>query len=274
MSKGFLALQSRYVIEGELKPEGAIHVGSGLAGPETDALVTRDALGTYIPGSSLRGAMRSRLERILQAVEGNGCVLFEEGSHKTCLTAHPKEAKKLSEEELAKKVLEDADGLCDICRLFGSPFLASKLKVSDSRPTQKPYCQVRDGVGIDRDTETAREKIKFNYEVIEPGSAFAFRVEVENAGPKDFALLGILLTEMKECGIDVGGRKARGLGRCKLGEKVRVFYFDKGRQYGFAEFVKRGKLNDDMSNETFWSLVGKEAQKYLEGNSHAAKTAE
>ncbi|MBM3749104.1 MAG: hypothetical protein FJW34_25345, partial [Acidobacteria bacterium] len=74
---GFLALENRYIVEGTLAAEAALHVGGGVS-EKTEAACFRDAAGLVIPGSSLRGVMRSTLERILQALPGKkGCVLFE-----------------------------------------------------------------------------------------------------------------------------------------------------------------------------------------------------
>lgn len=48
--------------------------------------------------------------------------------------------------------------LCDTCKLFGAPSFAAKIRVGDL-PIREPWVEmteIRDGVGIDRDTETAR----------------------------------------------------------------------------------------------------------------------
>ena len=224
---GFLKLQNRYVVKGGLIPETGLHVGSGQSGDLTDAPVFRGAKGPLVPGSSLRGVLRSNLEKILQTVGGNrGCVLFttsDDSTHKTCFTVndglHKDFQKKIEalerverERKLHEKLLDD--GLCDICRLFGSPLLASKLNIGDLHPV-KPKTITRDGVGIDRDTETAREHVKFDFEVLYCDK-LEFRLEIENADANDLALLGILLREMKSPGIDLGGKKSRGLGRCRL----------------------------------------------------------
>ncbi len=247
---GFLGLQNRYVIEGRLKALAPLHVG-GEATDRTDAGVFRDADGVVLPGSSVRGVLRSGLERLLQAVGGErGCVLFAEKSHRTCFTVNRdgfeafkrglKGSPSEQEEMLARKLFEE-DGLCDICRLFGSPLNAGRLRVADCRPLggTDPRTNVRDGVAIDRDTESAREKLKFDYEVVEAGAEFGFRLQVDNATETDFALLAMLLRELVTEGMDFGGMKARGLGRCRLAPDYAVRFFDRGN---FERFLRTGQL--------------------------------
>src|SRR5258708_7588915 len=154
---GFLALKNRYVIDGELHPEGAMHIGSGLGDADTDATFLSDSLGPLIPGSSLRGVLRSGIERIIQAIDPDrGCVLFAEKSHPRCFTVnrllqqdfekqYPRAADR--EAALSMKIIE-GDGLCDICKLFGSQVLASRLRISDCRPISQARLVKRDGVGI------------------------------------------------------------------------------------------------------------------------------
>jgi CRISPR-associated protein Csm3 len=212
---GFASLQSRYVIAGTLATEAAMHVGSGIEGINTDSAWMRDSQGIFIPGSSLRGVLRSVLERMVQAVcPERGCVLFVEDSNLRCATASKAREQKLAEMSEADRLREihDNNALCDICLLFGSPLLASRLRISDARPEKQVEPQPRHGVGIDRDTETAQPKIKFDFEALEQGPRFSFHMEVENARTADFALLGILLAEMQTAGIWVGGKKSRGLG--------------------------------------------------------------
>ena len=250
---GFLKLENRYVITCTLEP-ATLHIGSGMADARTDAPFLRDHNGhPLIPGSSLRGVLRSRLEKILQAVGGNrGCVLFAgsaDQTHPKCFTVNENLLDEFKErhkskpaaerERLLERKLLEGDGLCDICRLFGSPLLASKLRIADALP-EEPKTQIRDGVGIDRDTETAREHIKYDFEALDAKS-FTFRAEVENATDKDLALIAILFQEMRNPGIEVGGKKSRGLGRCVLKGELTVHGFEDRR--ALMRFLVSGHLD-------------------------------
>jgi len=278
-SPAWLALSNRYLIEGELIAEGSLHVGSGFTGEVegagTDSALLRDHRGLLIPGSSLRGAMRGMVERILQTLDRRGCVLFAKGSHDTCLSARDakeqREKEALAEEELVDFLLGKQNGLCDICKLFGSPWLASKLRVSDCRPLGDTHTRIRHGVGIDRDTRTARDQIKYDFEVLEPGPPDAenalrlsFAIEVHNANEQDLAILGILLKQMQQQGIIVGGKGSRGLGlvKLKLGDVVR--YFDEAPEssYRLKAFLQEGKLGE-LPAKRFGELLDGAVLKYL-----------
>jgi CRISPR-associated protein Csm3 len=275
VSLGFAALHNRYVIDGTLATEAAMHVGSGDEGVNTDSAWMRDSQGIFIPGSSLRGVLRSVLERIVQAVcPERGCVLFIADSNPTCATASRTREQKLSDMPEADrfKEIEDNGALCDICLLFGSPLLASRLRISDARPEKTVEPQPRHGVGIDRDTETAHAKIKFDFEALERGPRFSFRMEIENARAADFALLGILLAEMQTAGIWVGGKKSRGLGHCRLAD-YKVSYFDGDGAFKLADYLMRRRL-EDMPRKAFEDRLQSKISNYLEENRHVPATGQ
>ena len=273
--EGFLALKNRYILEGELVSEAPLHIGGAAPSPQTDAPFLRDAAGAYIPGSSVRGVLRSTLERILQSLDGaRGCVLFAEGTHPSCLTdeknlkAFNEELRGTdaeNEEALQRKVL--GDGQCDICKLFGSPLMASKLRIADCRLNPPGEFTIRDGVGIDRDTEAAREKIKFDFEALDNGAVFSFCLQLENAEHRDFALLAILLSEMTQRGIEVGGKKSRGFGRVRLKLKESVSFFD-----NLATFLTTGLQT--MRADEFQRQIGGHLANYLQEGNHAAPGCE
>lgn len=215
---GHHTLQNRYCFTGMLTLDTPLRVSSGRASDETDAPLMRDrAHIPYIPGSSLRGAIRSELERILAAVGDvagvSGCVLFTDDE----CNAKAREFQKQdpSEEKLATFAETE---LCDLCRLLGCTVYASRLTIEDAYPGSQivSYCRVRDGVGIDRDTGAAREGVKFDYEVLEKGPEFSFSMRAENVTPpKDKTLINLILGVLKQ-GLYVGGKRAAGLGKVKL----------------------------------------------------------
>lgn len=223
---GHHALVNRYCFAGRLELLSPLRLSSGRASDVTDAPLMRDRAGQiYIPGSSLRGALRSELERVLAGLgQASGlwsCVLFSEDRREdACITVS-----RTKQEELLKVKEDEAlaylgENLCHLCRLFGSPVYASRLTIEDAYLGNPPRTNVRDGVGIDRDTGAARESVKFNYEVLErsEGAAFDFRLRVENLGrdgPHDPTLLRLAFALLEE-GLYVGGKRAAGLGRIRL----------------------------------------------------------
>jgi CRISPR-associated RAMP protein (TIGR02581 family) len=187
----------------------------------------------FIPGSSLKGAMRSTVERIGQVLGRTGkftsCLLFEENSQIQCITSNESLKSQYegmreqgeSEEKLVEFLLGDGTSahtphLCDTCKVFGSPYYASKVRITDAHLVDGHDPVVRDGVGIDRDTETAAENIKFDFEVVPPGAKFRFEMVLEDPDGKDLGLVCLALREMELEGIRLGGIKSRGLGKVQL----------------------------------------------------------
>jgi CRISPR-associated protein Csm3 len=108
--------------------------------------------------------------------------------------------------------------LCDTCKLFGSTSFAAKVRISDQRVCEPwvELMEIRDGVGIDRDTETARPKVKFDLEVVPAQTEFQFCFDAENLTVRDLGLLCIGIQEFRMGLVPLGGRSTRGLGACQL----------------------------------------------------------
>lgn len=215
---GHHTLQNRYCFSGTLTLDTPLRLSSGRASDDTDAPLMRDrAHIPYLPGTSLRGAIRSEVEHILAAVGSaagvKGCILF---TNDDCSAKARRafENQDPSEEKLARFAENE---LCDLCRLLGCTIYASRLAIEDAYPGSPAasYCRVRDGVGIDRDTGTAREGVKFDYEVLEKGPEFSFSMRAENVTSKDKTLINLMLGVLKQ-GLYVGGKRAAGLGKVKL----------------------------------------------------------
>jgi CRISPR/Cas system CSM-associated protein Csm3 (group 7 of RAMP superfamily) len=76
--------------------------------------------------------------------------------------------------------------------------------------------QERDGVAIDRDTETASEGKLYDYQVVPGGTDFDFKAVVENAEDWELGLLMIGLNQFETEKIPLGGGRSRGLGVVRL----------------------------------------------------------
>lgn len=238
---GHHQLHNRYTFDGMLELVTPLRISSGYASDTTDAPFMRSFDGTpYIPGSSLRGAIRSEVERILVAVgkdtaEIRSCTLFEKDSCdekiRNCLDEAKKNEKPPIDDKLIKQLAEKH--LCDVCKLFGSTVYASRLIIEDAVPktsgieAAKSRLRIRDGVGIDRDTGSAVDGAKFDYEVIDPGAdcpLFCFRMVAENVTDPDRKLIDLILNLLKQ-GLYVGGKRTGGLGQVKLREDYDVTGF-------------------------------------------------
>jgi CRISPR/Cas system CSM-associated protein Csm3 (group 7 of RAMP superfamily) len=122
-------------------------------------------------------------------------------------------------------------GLCDVCKTFGSTVFGGKVQVDDLSLIKEldllgaELVEVRDGVGIDRDSSTAVPQIKFDYEVVPSVAAFRFCLTAENLDDAGLALLSLGLLEMVSGAVPVGGKSTRGLGRCRL-QLESLYHFD------------------------------------------------
>lgn len=213
----FEKLRNRYIITGKVVMDTALHIGSGEDSFETDALVIKDAYGKpYIPGSSFKGVLRSTVERIVPNIPDlKTCALIKGAD---CATVNKDIMDRFRRRLKGDEQGDPFDLICDTCKLFGSTAVASKIRIPDLHVSE-PWVglfEKRDGVGIDRDTETAAEGAKFNYEVVPSQTEFDFEVICENIDERDKFLLTIGLREARDGLISIGGSRSRGLGAFRL----------------------------------------------------------
>lgn len=215
-------LTRKYCFKGMLTLRTALHIGGGNVNTShTDSPVVRTPEGIpYIPGSSLKGVLRSRVEQIASALpQVTTCQLVDK--EVDCLTPDEKifaawknDHKNYTEGELAQYLQEH---LCSTCKLFGSPYARSKVTVHDLMVKDwAEVTQVRDGVVIDRDSERARDRLKYDYEVVPPGAEFELEIWLENPEDRDLALACVGINELRSGMVHIGGNTSRGLGSCQI----------------------------------------------------------
>ncbi len=273
--KTFEKLENRYIFTGTLVLKEAMHVGSGEGDERADSLFVKSKSTDqfYIPGPSLRGALRSMVERIAYTLDRDTCLLFDGNSSTSCVTANPKlldtKREEIEQSESDEEWDESAilsflkDGhLCDTCKVFGSTHFASKVKITDLYLTEvdnnNPQGVIRHGVGIDRDTETASQGALFEIEVLEMGYKFDFELIAENlSGKEEWGLLCVGLWEMmrnKENGgvFYIGANSASGLGRCQLTDLMIKYFDQEDENHNLMKYLSEDKLGcisgDDAKN--------------------------
>ncbi len=236
MGEKKLKLAKKIFIEGEITTKTGLHIGGSSTGLNiggADKVVVRNPVTNlpYIPGSSLKGKMRSLLEKSLGLVD---------------LTS---EKKKKGEEER----IEWTGSLCkdpekDVVQLFGFP--ADETKTSDNyAPTRvifrdadlinaeelealentDMYCtEIKTEVSIDRLTAKANPR---NFERVPSGARFSlsivldiYSVDLEprdegqgKNGTRADSFLNLLSQGLKLIEDDyLGGQGTRGYGRVKF----------------------------------------------------------
>ncbi|MGH9803447.1 MAG: type III CRISPR-associated RAMP protein Csx7 [Blastocatellia bacterium] len=221
-------LLNECIIELTISPDGPILIKSGMAaisGPDMTFVTTKrnEQDEVYLPGSSLKGVLRSHAERIARTLnERATCDPFTTEYNAEAFCGNVFEARKKKEKNIWPK-LDERDRLnrmiykesCPICRLFGSTWYAGRLATEDAYAVEKaPRPQQRDGVGIDRFTGGAASGVKFDMEVV-TGGTFATRLHLRNFELWQLGLLGFLLMDLKDGLVRVGAAKSRGLGKVK-----------------------------------------------------------
>ena len=218
-------LQRKLRVTADLVFETAWRIGSGREGESSDLGVMLDPSGhPILPGSSLKGRLRSTCEMLAHALNLDACLLNSQASGVNCTSDIDyyrrvrEDYRRASRDNVTRRLQWIGEHTCDVCKLFGSPVQAGRLRVSDgSLKEWANVVQVRDGVVIDRDSQTAVDGLKYDYEVIPPGSRFALCIDLDNSSDHDLALLGAALFEWRS-GTSIGGFTSRGLGRFHLQE--------------------------------------------------------
>lgn len=176
----------------------------------------------YLPGSSLKGTIRSYCEKIARTVApGNTrfCCnpLDEKGSCGGRIQQENRQRDKAKEPSLTPA--EVYQRLCVACKLFGHTVMASHVQISDAYPLRAindPASGTgqRDGVAIDR-ISGAVAVGPFNLEVVTRGE-FSGQLYLKNFQLWQVGLLALALRDLKEGRVPIGFGKSRGLGRVAM----------------------------------------------------------
>jgi CRISPR-associated protein Csm3 len=226
------------VITGRLVNETPLRVGVGkeeleerqpLLGSAVDIapITIRFADGRsvpYIPGSSMKGVLRSLAEAMVRAKGEEVHSPWDFG-----------EKGKIEEE--AK-----SGNYCIICGTFGSTKLASHVRVYDAYPETDALTFVKTSVGINREFRGAHPGILYTEQQVVPHVRWSFRMDVINIRvfpePQDErgkllrSLIGMLVDGM----VQVGARRTLGYGRLRLEKgSYRVYGVEESRLVKKAE---------------------------------------
>lgn len=178
----------------------------------------------YIPGSSLKGVLRSYSEKICRSLRDQPvpvCLPYlkpgKEEARETGQASCGLRFEKYKKDNDIKTIATDTVYRlsCPICRLFGSHGFIGRLATSDAYLVDPPgVLEIRDGVALDRFTGGAAPGAKYDLEVLTRGN-FATSVEVKNFERWQLGLLALVLRDMEEELVRLGFGKSRGLGRIK-----------------------------------------------------------
>jgi CRISPR-associated RAMP protein (TIGR02581 family) len=259
----FDTFKNRLEISGTLSTITALRVGAGKSTDPTssDMPVMKDALGCpLIPGSSFKGAMRSRLESFMRGINidlANDPNELVSSLWMNRVKELKNNASKDKSPQADAKLTQDLIGITDrVSLLFGSPWIAGKLQIQDLHVLPEIWFgqyQERDGVSIERDTETAADGRKYDFQVVPAGTQFSFKAIVENASPAELGLLMIGMTQFENEMIPLGGGTSRGLGVVKL-ELEGMIWVNPSNSQELLDYLQKlvaGQIREgyDKSNE-------------------------
>ena len=176
----------------------------------------------YFPGSSLKGVLRSHLERIARTLQpGSVCLPYYDPKQKVSV---PVEAERKAHgcgyrsrgnqgQDMASTAYADS---CAACRLFGSLKFGGRFSIGDAYPlpNHEPVLEARNGVGIDRFTGGAVPRVLFDLQVL-VGGKFEADLRLANFELWQLAALNLLLLDLGDEMIAIGSGRSRGLGRVR-----------------------------------------------------------
>ncbi|WP_437876889.1 RAMP superfamily CRISPR-associated protein [Sorangium sp. So ce513] len=253
-------------VEMTLRPVEPLLIASGVpnaAGIDLPFVLTYrrgdDAGEPYLPGSSLKGVLRSHAERISRTMAPKARVCdphlgTRNGAQEASAIGVPFCGKRLRARKGEDRRQESHDlyrESCPICRTFGSTVYRGRLAFGDAylRDGEAHRIERRDGVGIDRFSGGASHQVKFELEVLTQG-AFRARVRLENFEDWQLGLLALLCRDLEDEMISVGHGTTRGLGRLKgTVERLDVMYIvppktrqlDDARVHGVGSLLEEGE---------------------------------
>lgn len=228
-------LVNQCTVEITIIPDSPILIKSGLEGADpTKSDMTfvetfhKGYPTIYLPGSSLKGAIRTHAERIVRTVGHPG--YDKPNNPKLIWASDPLDDKKLEEkyhylyktpqtddslkEKLPAPEIYKESSFTD--QIFGSTFIASRLRIEDAYhdTTQPLRIEQRNGVAIDRVFGSVAHG-PFDYQVC-THAAFKTKIHLKNFSLAQLGLIALVLRDLSEGWFGIGYGKTRGLGTVEV----------------------------------------------------------
>lgn len=192
-----------------LIPQSPILIKSGKAGadptkPSMEFVETyhQGRPSIYLPGSSLKGAIRAHAERIVRTVGSD-----RSDAGKLWATDPLNDDYKYLEKQTAPEVYKRS---CFTDQMFGNTSIASRIRIEDAYPAGKVQIEERNGVAIDRVFGSVAIG-PFDFEVCTAGE-FQTKLHLKNFTLAQLGLIGLVLRDLNEGWFGLGFAKSRGLG--------------------------------------------------------------
>jgi CRISPR-associated protein Csm3 len=212
----FDVVYNRVRLDLTLRAVSPLLVKSGWQGadpsrPDMEFVRTRATNGgttVFIPGSSLKGVVRSHCERLLRS-EQESLACDPNQRDQSCGGKFGRQASRMQPGERYREV-------CRACQVFGSTLVASRVQFSDLLPKEPVETERRTGVGIDRLLGTAAPRALFDFEIAPAGSTFSGEVLVENYEAWQLGIIAAALIDLDAGFVRLGFGTSRGLGGVRV----------------------------------------------------------
>jgi CRISPR/Cas system CSM-associated protein Csm3 (group 7 of RAMP superfamily) len=200
-----------------LIPSGPILIKSGKEGadptkPDMEFVETYHQGGRtiYLPGSSLKGAIRAHAERIVRTVGKD-----KRPSNPEDLWAN--DPLNDTYDYLKDKSSSEIYKLSSFTdRIFGNTSIASRIRIEDAYPVDPKQLKLeeRNGVAIDRVFGSVAVG-PFNYQVCTAGE-FSTKIHLKNFSLAQLGLIGLVLRDLNDGWFGLGFAKSRGMGKTEV----------------------------------------------------------
>ncbi|MBW2030050.1 MAG: type III-A CRISPR-associated RAMP protein Csm3 [Deltaproteobacteria bacterium] len=246
-------LQKKLFINGKVQSITGLAIGGSSIGLEiggADKVVVRNPITNlpYIPGSSLKGKMRSLLEKYegrmnitVKMVDKQGNVKDKKTFRSTPEIPENLLASNTAEERIEIEAMPCKCGECMTCQIFGTPAEEKKMlgrlivrdsdlvnaeQLGNSKNTDMPYTEVKTEVVIDRITSAATPR---QFERVPAGAVFGLQLVCNiYEGDDEAKVLGKIFEALCLVQDDyLGGSGTRGYGQVKFNIES-VTYKDQG----------------------------------------------
>ncbi len=235
---GVVEIPLRLTAEGPLLIKGPAAFQPDLPDASFVRYPTEHGPVPYIPGSSLKGVLRSGAESLLAALGERVCdplrlTKKDREEHDKALRQDPSLTGKPG---FRTPACNDSHRRCQACLTFGSTEGASVLLVDDGLPWMPGApsedrvallkeldrrSTVRTNVAINRQTGAADGRKLFDYEVI-TGASFHPVVRLRNPRPWQAALVAAALGLLDDGTLRLGSQTTKGLGRVRTAPETLV----------------------------------------------------
>ncbi|NJR18364.1 MAG: CRISPR-associated protein [Calothrix sp. CSU_2_0] len=250
-------------IELTIQPDGPILIKSGKEGadptkPDMEFVEAYHADGRtiYLPGSSLKGAIRAHSERIVRTI---GSDKRDANNFDKIWANDPLNDKYDYLKDKSSAEIYKLSSFTD--KIFGNTSIASRIRIEDAYPSNdKPLrLEERNGVAIDRVFGSVAVG-PFNYQVCTDGE-FHTKIHLKNFTLPQLGLIGLVLRDLNDGWFGLGFAKSRGLGTvninykkaivqypgCELQDK-KIYPFKGGEPWNHTMLLGAGEFIDDVSD--------------------------